>query len=451
MSNVLLRLAHRGELRSIVLRINELRAEIAYIEQILAQETSRGAAADLRTQQFRIELSRAAVDERQAELDVLLAREAAILGRPTPFSPQHSDQPPSAAETPAPRSSELPVTRAHSAADPDRIAPDRSIPSPTTGPSHETGYGEAQDTGRATGTAPIPGRRFGVRTAGLGERLAAAAAATNRVADSTVVDSPTLEGTGTVADATGPNRFGRIGAAPAQIRAAEDTPSQAGPHVGRTLPRRQMAPGEKARWLLARARMLPVRVVAFAAASVLFLNAAADLAIVRIPLAPAQAQKAEATRSQVPTGLGVNPVPVGDPRQQVSLPSGSWRTRTDALRGQTLQVCKNGARFDLSVAFASDAGGDYVVILADMTNNGTAAQNVFLTTQLRDNSGRVYDMADPRASDFYDSTLARFESSYVQDNAQEIQPDQSHRVLLLFQVAPDSTGLQLVPDNWSCR
>jgi hypothetical protein len=119
------------------------------------------------------------------------------------------------------------------------------------------------------------------------------------------------------------------------------------------------------------------------------------------------------------------------------------------LAGQELTICKYDVTFRVVVDRASTAGtangGTVVALTVRVTNTGVESGNTYLGARLRDESGRLFDMA---GSSVDDVAVAR--RLGLQTAIGEIQPGLSARVLWVFIVAPDVRSLTVVPDNWSC-
>jgi hypothetical protein len=89
---------------------------------------------------------------------------------------------------------------------------------------------------------------------------------------------------------------------------------------------------------------------------------------------------------------------------------------------------------------AANAKGKFVVVFMTVSNPGNAPSEVGSSSfQLKDNRGRVFNMADLNAQ------FAARDHYQAEIIYKEIQPGLSEPSVFVFDVAPDATGYVLVP------
>jgi hypothetical protein len=125
------------------------------------------------------------------------------------------------------------------------------------------------------------------------------------------------------------------------------------------------------------------------------------------------------------------------------------------LVGQSATLCRDNVPLSVSVEQAewskSAAGviarGMWVLTVVQATNTGAKPGYLNWSAVLRDERGRVFQMA----SMFELPVQALAERYGAGDQYTEIPPGASARILLAFGVARDVRSLELAPTNWSCR
>jgi hypothetical protein len=160
---------------------------------------------------------------------------------------------------------------------------------------------------------------------------------------------------------------------------------------------------------------------------------------------------AERMRGGAASGATVTTIPSA----AISSPSQTATSRVDGLKGQTSRLCGLGTTFNASVFVAVESDGDWIGLLLDATNTGLRSEDLYLTAQLRDQRGRLFDMASSSTFPLYSTVLRGLQQQQptlnIVSQSSSIQPGRSAMVLVFFRVAPDSTALTLVPNEVLCR
>ena len=143
----------------------------------------------------------------------------------------------------------------------------------------------------------------------------------------------------------------------------------------------------------------------------------------------------------VPETTSATATPVGD---------GASGSRTDGLVGQNGTFCKSTQRFSLRVVSATEPRADIVAVLIDATNLGSRSEDIFHMIDLRDERGRLFDMAGTSEYPRYYDELRPLRASGVISNVTNIQPGRTERVYAVFLLAPDSASVRLAQHRPPC-
>lgn len=127
------------------------------------------------------------------------------------------------------------------------------------------------------------------------------------------------------------------------------------------------------------------------------------------------------------------------------------------LVGQTITICKFSVQFrgtieraeSQSTLMGISTSGIWVVVIVSVTNIGNKSESLSNSVQLRDERGRLFDMANSTNSGLYYTDLARLYG--VRSPYSDVQPGLSTRTIFAFQVAPDVQRLEMVSANLGCR
>jgi hypothetical protein len=159
--------------------------------------------------------------------------------------------------------------------------------------------------------------------------------------------------------------------------------------------------------------------------------------------------------------FGLTTPPSRTPAPMVPAPMPTRAPLNDAgLTGQTISdACGllSRARFTVTVERAElsinvmgeQASGQWVIIIANVTNNGNVPDDPFQIIVLRDERGRRFEpLGSTDFPPYFNLRRQLGVRSYVDD----IQPGLSARVLFVFQVPLDVQRLQLAPaETTRCR
>lgn len=145
--------------------------------------------------------------------------------------------------------------------------------------------------------------------------------------------------------------------------------------------------------------------------------------------------------------------PIGSPPPAAPLPS-----PPASLIGKTARICANGQPINLTVVEAEwartlngrDASGMWLIVVATATNTGSRSEALTRAVQVRDERGRTWRDVEGTAS----ASAVDYQGIGVQRGAQLarslLQPNQTTRVVLVFDVAADATALELVSAAGGC-
>jgi len=129
-----------------------------------------------------------------------------------------------------------------------------------------------------------------------------------------------------------------------------------------------------------------------------------------------------------------------------------------ALVGRSFKACKDGHPFAIRVVEASaaktlnrsTATGRWLSVVVEAVNQGRGNESLYRALRLRDERGRHWGDVTGTAS----ASAVDYKGQAVQAGAQEshlmIRPNVPTRVLLIFDVAEDATGLELYSVDTGC-
>jgi hypothetical protein len=170
---------------------------------------------------------------------------------------------------------------------------------------------------------------------------------------------------------------------------------------------------------------------------------------------------AEPTRTPAPSPPTATPQPTGTPQptptpQPTNTPQPTATpepTRADSVVGDPIALCSYfDVPFEVHAIGGLEFPDDWIAVIVRATNTGLRSEDLFRAAFIRDERQRLFDMRS--ASDYapYTEVLRdiRARGMTVGPYNETIQPGRTAVVALMFQVAPDSEELTLVPESLAC-
>lgn len=161
---------------------------------------------------------------------------------------------------------------------------------------------------------------------------------------------------------------------------------------------------------------------------------------------------AESTESTPPAGS-----PTATPSGGAQAPPRADVDPAQTLVGQTVTICKFSVQFHAKIEQSESrstlmgipTGGIWIVVIATVTNTGSRSESLSNSVMLRDERGRLFDMANSLNSGLYYTNLSR--SYGVSSPYNNVQQGLSVRTIFAFQVAPDVQKLEMISADLGCR
>jgi hypothetical protein len=147
------------------------------------------------------------------------------------------------------------------------------------------------------------------------------------------------------------------------------------------------------------------------------------------------------------------PSPTSVPTSAPSPTATPQPTRADGVVGDQITTCSfYDVPFEVTAIGGVELPEDWIAVIVRATNIGLRSEDLFRATRLRDDRERIYDMRSASDHGRYADVLGdiRSRGMTVGPYNETIQPGRTAVVVLMFQVAPDSQDLTMVPDSVGC-